>query len=327
MGHIRESWSEAQVLALPDGEHNFFDRKSGKMWLDRGKLNATLAKALSAFANSGGGHLILGQQDDGALDGVPEQEGRTPVREWLEQKIPTLVAYPLESFRVHLVTLGTPSQVPNGKSLIVIDVGDSRLAPHQAAIPSDAPHYYYRQGGKSVLAPHHYLEALRNRLTFAVVEPRLKNIKVVNSLADEGGKYIVETILIFEVKNVSRVACYKWTISLSLKCSDEEENILRQCVVDKESFPRLGSGRMEIPGDPTILPTQSRDKHFLLGLRLDSTQSIPDQVARFLSWEANYSAISEAYLGTERQTKLSDVVELDALTAAVNQSLADYKQT
>lgn len=323
MGYVRESWSEAQVLALPDGEHNFFERKSGSLWADRGNLNAKLAKALSAFANSGGGHLILGQQDDGVFDGVPEREGRTPVREWLEQKIPTLVAYPLESFRVHLVNLDTPTQVPSGKSLIVIDIGDSRLAPHQAAIPSDAPQYYYRQGGKSVAAPHHYLEALRNRLTFAVVEPRLKNIQIVNSLADEGEKHIVETILIFEVKNVSRIACYKWTISLSLRSEDEEEDVLRQCVVDKESFPRLGSGRLEIPGDPTILPTQTRDKHFLLGIRIDSTQSVRDQVARFLSWEANYSAISETYLGTERQTKLSDVVDLDTLTAAVNRSIGN----
>src|SRR5581483_6991918 len=123
MGFLREKWTEDEVLNLPEGEHNYFDRKSGRLFADKGKLYATLAKGLSALANSGGGHLILGQEDDGTIDGVPEKEGRTSIREWLEQKIPALVSYPLEAFRVHTVQkhqAGT--QVPGGKELVVIDV-------------------------------------------------------------------------------------------------------------------------------------------------------------------------------------------------------------
>lgn len=320
MGFIRESWSEAQVLALPDGEHNFFERKSGQLWSDKGDLYKAIAKALSALANSGGGHLILGQQNNGVIDGVPEREGRTSVREWLEQKIPTLVSYPLESFRIHLAVPDTPSQIPSSKALIVIDIGDSRLAPHQAAFPPDAPQYYYRQGGKSVLAPHHYLEALRNRLTFAVVEPQLHSIEIRNSHIDTVSTYVVETVLVFKVKNISRIACYKWNIGLNISVCDTA--IATEPLVDKESYSKLGNDRIAIPTDQTILPTQERTKHFLIGFRVDATQPIRDQVAQFLSWTANYWAISEAYLGPEKQTKLSDVIELDDLTAEINRSLS-----
>jgi predicted HTH transcriptional regulator len=166
MGYLKERWTEDEVLNLPQGEHNYFERKAGRLFTERVNLNPKLAKALSALANSGGGYLILGQADDGTIDGIPEKEGRTPIREWIEQRVPTLVAYPLESFRVHAVERHpTATQVPSGKELVVIDVGESRLAPHQASFPSDNPQYYYRQGGKSMPAPHHFLEALRNRLT------------------------------------------------------------------------------------------------------------------------------------------------------------------
>jgi hypothetical protein len=87
----RDHWTEADVAALPAGEHDYFDRKSGRLFDgDRGDLLGTIAKALAAFSNSGGGHLVLGVADNGSFDGVPRTiKGRTTTREWLEQKIPT----------------------------------------------------------------------------------------------------------------------------------------------------------------------------------------------------------------------------------------------
>jgi len=150
------------VLALPPREHDFFDRKSGRL-LNDSSFREDVAKALSAFANTGGGHLVLGVQDDGTMDGLPPLKGRTPVREWLEQIIPNLLSYPLQDFRVHEVIPATPSAIPPGQSVIVIDVGDSMLAPHQTA---DTKIYYHRSGGHSVRAPHIYLEAIRGRQRF-----------------------------------------------------------------------------------------------------------------------------------------------------------------
>src|SRR5687768_2157129 len=124
----RTTWSEADVLSLPAGEHDYFDRKSGRL-LASPDFREKLAKALSAFANSGGGHIVIGVEDDGTFTGVTPLRGRTPTREWLEQVIPNLVSFPLEDFRVHEVVPSVPSTIPGGMVLLVVDVGDSVLAP------------------------------------------------------------------------------------------------------------------------------------------------------------------------------------------------------
>lgn len=149
IGPKRERWTENEVLALPKGEHDYFDRKSGAL-LDSGDFRKDLGKLLSALSNSGGGHVVLGVEDDGTMTGVAPLRGRTPAREWLEQVIPNLVSFPLEDFRVHEVEAGTPTAIPSGCVVLVIDVGDSVLAPHQAEVSRT---YYYREGGHSKPAP------------------------------------------------------------------------------------------------------------------------------------------------------------------------------
>jgi hypothetical protein len=156
----KERWTESEVLALPSGEHDFFERKSGALLL-RPEFERKLAKAISALSNSGGGYLIIGVEDGGSIDGVPKlRKGRTTTRDWLEQVIPNLVSRPLQDFRVHEVEPDTSSLIPSGHVLIVIDIGDSVLAPHQDAF---SKHYYHRSGGRSDPAPHHHLEMLWGR--------------------------------------------------------------------------------------------------------------------------------------------------------------------
>ena len=149
MGMVKKQrWTEDEIGNLPAGEHDAFDRKSG-MLLDDPKLREKLSKALSAFANSGGGSLIIGVADDGTFDGVlPDRTAHTTTREWLEQVIPSLLQYPLSDFRVHQVEPAAPSAIPAGRALLVIDVGDSRLAPHQSTVTK----LYYCRGQRSVSA-------------------------------------------------------------------------------------------------------------------------------------------------------------------------------
>lgn len=129
----RERWTEADMNALPAGEHDYFERKSGQLFSDTGELLGKLAKTVSAMANSGGGHIVLGVDDSGTPDGVPTMQGSTSTKEWLEQKISHLVVYPLADFRVHVVEPSAHSRIPAGRQVIVIDIGDSTLAPHQCA--------------------------------------------------------------------------------------------------------------------------------------------------------------------------------------------------
>ena len=154
------NWTEDEIVNLPSGEHDFFERKSGQLLTAKSDTDfrGGLAKALSAFANSGGGHIILGCKDDGQFDGVPKiKKGRTSTRDWLEYIIPDSVSYPLRDFRVHEVN---PANFPPDQVVIVIDVGASNLAPHQSIFDKV---YYHRPGGRSVPAPHQYVQMLSRR--------------------------------------------------------------------------------------------------------------------------------------------------------------------
>jgi predicted HTH transcriptional regulator len=127
----RERWTEAELEDLPAEEPDVFERKAGNLFEDRGKFLDSAAKALSAFANSGGGSLIIGVADDGTPDGLPPLVGGT-LRDWVEQMVPHLLDYPLSDFRVHTVVKSNSSRIPPGREVIVIDVGDSATAPHQS---------------------------------------------------------------------------------------------------------------------------------------------------------------------------------------------------
>lgn len=207
----RESWSEQDILDLPPEESDDFDRKGGRLFDEvEDKVLTTIAKALSAFANSGGGSLVLGVKDDGSIDGIPSMKGRATIRDWFEQKVPHLLDYPLADFRVHTVLRGVQSQIPIGREIIVIDVGDSAAAPHQSARDQL---YYHRQGGRSVPAKHFYLDLLRQRLTHPVLTLGMHSIQTHTAQEFNGGIYFIVN-LTFVVRNIGRIAAHEWAISL-----------------------------------------------------------------------------------------------------------------
>jgi Putative DNA-binding domain len=188
--YLKEKWSEDEVLSLPLGEQDFWDRKSGKGIentksnpKELAKFKTELAKDLSAFANSGGGHLIFGIRDNGSIDGVDEFYSTSErTREWLEKMVSTLIVYPLKDFRVHEVSLSSLTKLPEGKTIIVIDIGDSKLAPHQSF---DSKIYYHRVGSHSKPAGHHYISLLFGRSRFPSKEVADSWIrKVINPLMD-----------------------------------------------------------------------------------------------------------------------------------------------
>lgn len=166
--YIKEKWAENEINALPDGEHNYFERKGAGL-LSNNDFFMDLAKALSAFANSGGGHIIIGQEDNCSITGVNRvysgKKGKSTqsMREWLEDIIPNLLSYPLRDFRVHEVEI---SSLPDDKVVIVIDIGDSKLAPHQTNVKSQLKAYYQRFGSNSVPAEHHNISLLFGRSRF-----------------------------------------------------------------------------------------------------------------------------------------------------------------
>jgi hypothetical protein len=317
-GPKRERWTEAEVAALPSGEHDYFDRKSGAL-LTSGDFRKDLAKAISAFANSGGGHLVIGVEDDGTFSGVVALRGRTATREWLEQVIPTLVSFPLEDFRVHEVEPAPQSNIPAGKVILVVDVGDSVLAPHQS---ESARVYYYREGGHSKPAPHFYLETLRNRLTRPMLTATLVGVHKSAVFACEGGVF-VETRLEFLIKNTGRVAAYKWALIVEGTRGDApgRESDYKFSV---QTFPkRKRDGRGGIRLDDTILPSlammEERDFGFLLRAPADDREALLRELRLVVSSSLTlrYRVVTETSPGESATTTLVSFIDHDEILGSV----------
>lgn len=317
----RTRWGEADVLELSAGEHDWFDRKSGLL-LNSDDFRRDIAKALSAFANSGGGSIILGVADDGTFDGVvPMHKGRTRTREWLEQVIPRLVDYPLENFRVHEMEPTSPTQVPAGRIVLVIDVGDSRLAPHQSAVDRK---YYYRVGGHSQPAPHFYIETLRQRLTGVALTASVQSM-------DVGGIERVETgikvafIARFRIENVGRVAAYKWRFVFDSFDSDDDEAIASNGYWIGAP-PRMGPGSISL--DDTLLPglyTDLAPDEFGIVLRPKDygPAGIATVVAELAAvrWAIVFHVVSETSPGDPLRQEVFTMVSADSLTKRIVDAL------
>jgi hypothetical protein len=261
----RSEWTEDQISSLPAGEHDYFERKSGSLFdaADRNPLYDTLAKAASAFSNSGGGHLVLGVRDDGTFDGVPAViAGRTRTRDWLEQKVPDLLDYRLGDFRVHTAIPSAPTQIPANREVIVIDFGDSALAPHQSA---RAHTYYYRSAGRSVPAPHFYLELLRQRLTNPALDFELSGLDF--DAWEHEGMIVVRVEAKFSIENTGRVAAYKWALQF------RQASVVTERANDYfvgGVLPGASGHATSIRIDDTILPGCTCAEGKVFGLRLRS---------------------------------------------------------
>jgi hypothetical protein len=320
----RDKWTEADIDALPPGEHDYFDRKSGQLFGNPDKLLGALAKACSAFANSGGGHLVLGVDDARIPDGVPTTiEGRTSTRDWLEQKVPHLVEYALADFRVHVVIPSAPSRIPPDKHIIVIDIGDSALAPHQCNYGGgDARKYvyYYRQAGRSEPAPHFYLELLRQRLTNAVLAVTLESI-IPDKIKRTDVSIFLAMRFHFSIENVGRVAAYKWQVQIR-EWEGEIAGREQDYVFGIKNFPQgmtfAGSYRI----DDTILPGGFSDQDIRFGIFMrpssESRVDIESEIDRVLPpVRMGFRIATETSSGDIQHVELRSVVHVRELAEFV----------
>ena len=180
-------WGEADVLALPTHETDEFERKGSKKLdltlpgVKEGDVLDELAKQLSAFSNTGGGQIIYGVANNGAVDagGVASSVRRKQsTKEWLEDVIPTLTEFEIVGFNVYEITAGSgPSTIENRKGLYVVDVPDSDRVPHQSTRDQK---YYVRLGGKSRPARHRLIEDIRSRQKYPQLQVSRIQLEVSN---------------------------------------------------------------------------------------------------------------------------------------------------
>ncbi len=160
------NWDEATLRRLDPTEHDFQEFKgSGFLVRDgilRSDFGIDLSRQISAFANSGGGHLFIGIDDSGTIDagGLPVN-AKNGLREWLEDVIPGSVDPPLKVFNVYEVRSdgSADSRLRYGHAVYVIHIPTSEDAPHQAR----DYRYYLRIAGKSRPMNHTHIVDVQGR--------------------------------------------------------------------------------------------------------------------------------------------------------------------
>lgn len=278
-GMLRTQWTTDEIDAFPSGEHDYFDRKSGRL-ISKSDFQADLAKAFSAFANSGGGHILIGVADDGTIDGVPQTKGRTCTREWIEQIIPNLVEPVPTAFRVHLA-LDSKNTIPDGKAVIVIDIDDSQMAPYQAR---NNKIYYHRVGGHSVPASHFFLEALRNRTLSPSFSISLNNAKIIR-VVDDKEIFFVQLLLHLSVRNDGNITPSIWHIDLL----DNENRIASDKPIQRFDFPFIAVRYLEhqLIHNMPILPGQSKEITEVIGISIERSNIEGDPAEQVVNTLSN----------------------------------------
>lgn len=160
-----DPWTEDDLVGLGPDEYDYQEFK-GSAWLDlAGAINPEftqyLSKQLSAFANGGGGRIVIGVDDEGRVDGGARTDLKSGgTRSWLEDICPGLVDPPLATFNVHeVVAEREGSRIGLGRAVYVIELPASDAAPHQAL----DHRYYLRIAGKSRPMGHVHLQDVLRR--------------------------------------------------------------------------------------------------------------------------------------------------------------------
>ncbi|MGH7242503.1 MAG: AlbA family DNA-binding domain-containing protein [Phycisphaerales bacterium] len=308
----RDSWTFDDLPSSARSEDDRFDRKAFISGKDDDIKNF-LAKALSAFANSGGGHIFLGISDDGQIGGCPRfYKSRQPTKEWIENLAISLLQPPLQEIRVHEIAL------PNKPDLavIVVDVGDSRQAPHQ---DTRTQLYHYRIGSNSLPAPHFYLELLRNRLTRPRLAIKHQSLYPV-SLYCSPDASILTCALETQIVNEGQVVA-KTVLARPTGIFHKSENILFDIDTLPEGHKDAFSGPMHAP---LLLPGMSVKTHYPVSL------VFPFHLARLIRTSSNAidhdmlknqlscTILSENGIGASRVVSLESLVEWTTLIQRAN---------
>lgn len=231
-------WDEEYLLSLPLGEFDFFEVK-GRSPIDltlqgakEGDVRGMLGKQVSAFANSGGGQLVLGLKNPSGQDAWEVDDGGIPVvgpkgnvREWLEDIVPRVVEHPLRTFNIYSIPgHEQTSQILPDRAVFVIDIGDSEDAPHMSVADQ---RYYLRTGGKSRPISHRIVMDIANRKKHAKfeiefwIERHQENEDAV--IFGSRGKLVWRSYLYARCSNVGSVVAQNVALSVEYRRGIAEE--------------------------------------------------------------------------------------------------------
>jgi len=159
---------DKDLASLPSSEDERHEYKSSAT--NDADLGDKLARAASAFWNSGGGLFVAGVNGSGRPDGgVSLYVGRQSRRDWIDQVIAQVT--PRSKFAVKCIEDGGSGMgISVHKAVIAIGFPASDVGPHMA--PDNR--YYIRAGAHTLPASHFIVEAIRTRR--GLLTPMLSHI-------------------------------------------------------------------------------------------------------------------------------------------------------
>ena len=195
---------------IPQNENAEWEYKSALVF-DPQRFNEfkrqRLGRIVSSFANSGGGYLLLGKQDNAAVfESVPMNEGRATMIDHLSLVMSQSVTPHYKDFEIARVPISGRA----GESVLVVAFRDSFAAPHQSNFETN---YFYRLPGRIEPAPHFHLELLRGRTTRAVL--KIKEVRhEVTSVNEENDRMRLHIALNVQVENISLQSATTWGVQI-----------------------------------------------------------------------------------------------------------------
>jgi len=204
-----EEWTESRLESLIQNQvqeslHLDYKRSSALDNTERNKNE--ISKDVSAFANSDGGTIIYGIEEEERdhlpvrIDGGVPAEGK---REWLEQVINSRIHPKIEGVRIHQVNLS----LNPGNAVFVVEIPVGFTA-HQA----HDHRYYRRYNFQSVPMRDYEVKMVMNRFREPILE--------LNVPREGEWRYIDEELLLpLEIENKGKVSAQSALIELYVPAS------------------------------------------------------------------------------------------------------------
>jgi len=179
-----------------------------------------MARTFSAFANSGGGKLLIGVKDNGRISGI-----RTEEEMYMAESAAHLCCRPAVDFRI-------AKWFVEGRVVLEIDIPGSMNRPHFARNESDEWHAYVRVGDQNIRANRILVRFWANEgKTRGVLLNYGREEKLLMSYLAQYGKITLSRVII--IARTGRAQAEKILLNLMLL------KVIKMEITDKATFFRL----------------------------------------------------------------------------------------